>query len=114
MNLDLCTESVTDCQQEPRSSPASTRGTPSGHGTRALRGTRSSRLAEVSVPGGRHASNVSVDQSTEDEEKDEDDNDDDALEADEDDTITAKSKGKGKASKAAATKGSTRRSGRKK
>lgn len=105
---------TTDGHQEPRSSPASTRGTPSGHGTRASRGTRSSRLAEVSVPGGRHANKSSVDRSTEDDEKEEEDNDEDSMEADEDDIVVAKSKGKGKASKAAVAKNSTRRSGRNK
>lgn len=93
------------------------RGTPSGRGTRAKRGTRGSRLAEVSVPGGNRVSKGSNDQGTEDEEEngedeEDDDDDDDAMEEDVNEMASAPTKGK--AMKAAATKGSTRRSGRKK
>lgn len=95
------------------------RGTPSGRGTRAKRGTRGSRLAEVSVPGGNRVSKGSNEQGTEDEEEggeddEEDDDDDSIVGEDEDDITSAPTKSKGKAMKAAAAKGSTRRSGRKK
>ena len=91
---------------EPRSSPASLRGTPTGRNKRASKGTRGSKLAEVSVPGGRQGSKGSVDQGTEEDE------DDDAMDVDEDDSKPI-SKNKGKGSKGGRAKGNTRRSGRK-
>jgi len=93
---------------EPRSSPVSGQGTPSGRSTRTVKGTRSSRLAEVSVPGGGQRGKASLDPGTEDE------GDDDAMEIDEEDSKVAAPKDKSKPSKGTATKTSTRRSGRKK
>ena len=102
---------------EPRSSPASTtRGTPTGRSTRASKNTRSSRLAEVSLPGGggRQVSKAPGDQGTEEEVKGEDGGDDDGMDVDEDENKVTMHVDKGKASKGALGKVSKRRSGRNK
>ena len=96
---------------EPRSSPASTRGTPSGRNKRASKGTRSSRLAEVSLPGRRRASKAAVNKATDKEENDEEDHDD-SMDIDEDEDRATPLKDKSKASKGARKKVSTRRSER--
>ncbi|KAL6719866.1 hypothetical protein ACLMJK_001787 [Lecanora helva] len=103
--------STVEDTDEPRSSPASARGTPTGRNTRTAKGTRGSRLAEVTLPGRRRTSKGSVEQGTEEEEPE--DGDEDAMDVDEDDTKSAP-KGRGKAAKGAKGTGSTRRSGRKK
>ena len=93
---------------EPRSSPASTRGTPSGRRQRASKGGRSSRLAEVSVPDGETLSKESNDGGTEDEEGE----DEDAMDVDDNGSKVPQAKVKNKAVKGNATKKSTRRSER--
>ncbi|MCJ1381200.1 hypothetical protein MMC17_004309 [Xylographa soralifera] len=83
-------QAVADMIVEPRSSPASTRGTKS---TRGRRGNRRSLLQ--STPRGRRASKASAEASIEGEEQAEDEGDDDEDEDESDDEGTPSSSARG-------------------